>query len=114
MKKIIFIIFCNLLLILIFLGILEFSLYKSYTRKHPEIKYERKEVEYENVLKYYSLRQPVGLEYIKKPILLAGCSFAYGQGLNEEQKGSYTLFSDGASAGLEAVRYIKIMEMKYE
>ncbi|MBQ8886077.1 MAG: hypothetical protein IJY61_00055 [Candidatus Gastranaerophilales bacterium] len=36
-------------------------------------------------------RQPVGLEYNKKPIVIFGCSYAYGQGLNSNQTLSYKL-----------------------
>ena len=91
MKKIIFIIFCNLLLIIIFLGILEFTLYINHHNNYPEAKYKIKEIRYYDVINYYTFRKPIGINYQKQPIILAGCSYAYGQGLREEQTFGYKL-----------------------
>ena len=38
-----------------------------------------------------SFRSPVGLNYTKKPILIFGCSYAYGLDLQEEETFSYKL-----------------------
>ena len=91
MKKIINIILINLLLIMIFLGIFEFGLYQNHHNNQPEIIYKIKEVKYDNVLEHYNLKQPVGINYKKQPIILAGCSYAYGQELNDEQTFGYKL-----------------------
>ena len=91
MKKIISIILFNLLLIVIFLGIFEFCLYQNHHKNQPEINYKIKEVKYNDILNYYRLRPAVGVENSKRPIILAGCSYAYGQGLNDEQTFGYKL-----------------------
>jgi len=47
---------------------------------------------FENKFKYFYkevMRKPVGLNYKKKPILFLGCSYAYGEHLNDEETISY-------------------------
>lgn len=91
MKKIIKIILCNILVGLVILGILEVGLYLNYKKNHPEITYSIKEVSYDKVLDYYNERPVQGKEYSKQPIILAGCSFAYGQNLENEETFGYKL-----------------------
>ena len=43
------------------------------------------------IIKENNLRKPVGLEYTKKPILIMGCSYAYGWGLDEKDTLGYKL-----------------------
>ncbi len=52
--------------------------------------YDTFDDEYEYV-KNNRLRKPVGLNYKKKPILLTGCSFAYGYNLKENENLGYRL-----------------------
>jgi len=47
---------------------------------------------FENKFKYFYkkvMRKPVGLKYKKKPILFLGCSYAYGEHLDEKETLSY-------------------------
>lgn len=49
---------------------------------------------FDNVYEYvkiHKMRKPEGLKYSKKPIILFGCSFAYGDSLNNNQTLSYKL-----------------------
>lgn len=48
------------------------------------------EEEYD-VIKVNNFRKPEGLNYKKKPIIIFGCSFAYGEGLSNNQTFSYKL-----------------------
>lgn len=91
MKKILNIILCNILVIIVILAILEVGLFINYKRNHPEIPYSIKEVKYSNVLNYYKTIPVQGKEYKKRPIIIGGCSFAYGQGLTEKQTFGYKL-----------------------
>lgn len=91
MNKNIKIILFNIFIFLILLGLFEVGLFLNYNHHHPEIRYEIKEVKYSNVLDYYKLQPVQGKDYTKRPIILAGCSFAYGQGLTEEQTFGYKL-----------------------
>lgn len=91
MNKCIKIILCNLFIIAILLGLLEFGLFFNYKRIHPEIKYEIREMKYDNVVGYYNFRPVQGKGYKKRPIILAGCSFAYGMGLKEEETLGYKI-----------------------
>lgn len=91
MNKCIKIILCNLFIIAILLGLLEFGLYFNYKRIHPEIKYEIREMKYDNAVGYYNFRPVQGKGYKKPPIILAGCSFAYGMGLKENETLGYKL-----------------------
>lgn len=44
-----------------------------------------------DMIKREKLRKPIGLEYKNKPILLLGCSYNYGYGLNENETFAYLL-----------------------
>ncbi len=61
---------------------------KEYPYKWNQFKNFDSEYEY---IKNEKLRKPIGLNYKKKPILLMGCSFAYGYGLNEDENLGYKL-----------------------
>ena len=56
----------------------KWNFYKNFDDKYEYIKLNR-------------LRKPVGLNYKKKPILLMGCSFAYGYNLKENENLGYRL-----------------------
>ena len=85
MKKIFYILIINLVLIFIFLGCLELYLYNSHKKHYPDVSYKIKKVHYNNILSLYRLSPVEGEFYTKRPILLLGCSYAYGQGLNRNQ-----------------------------
>ena len=91
MKKIFNIILCNILVGLLILSILEIGLFLNYKKNHPEIIYEIKEVKYNNVLEYYNPRPFQGTKYKKQPLIIGGCSFAFGQGLKNEETFDYRL-----------------------
>ncbi len=106
MKKIfkrIFIILINLIIIILLTELIcylscIFSLNEKYEGFFARIKkyeynlnyYRDFEDTYENI-KTNRLRKPVGLNYKNKPILLMGCSFAYGYKLNENENLGYRL-----------------------
>lgn len=100
-KKIFFII----IILFILLVIMEITLYIAYgkrvkkelekqhsTYSYPE--YSPKLMDFDD---WYKLncpkcfRNPVGLNYKKMPIIIFGCSFAYGERIDEEQTVSYKL-----------------------
>ncbi len=85
MKKIAGILIINLIVLFLVFMILEYALYRNYHSYHPEIPYKIQKFYYDNIFKAYRLRPFEGVEYNKRPILLLGCSYAYGQGLTDEQ-----------------------------
>lgn len=91
MQKNIKIFISNLILIVLFTGLFELGLYLNYRKNHPEIIYKIQEVNYKDVLKYYRLQPEIGLNYTKQPLILAGCSYAYGQELETNQTFGYKL-----------------------
>ncbi len=108
MKKIFLIIRTNIILFLIIIISLEFLVWGCENLKlkindkfqnnnfpisfHPGIK--RMEIinleEFKDYRKTWT-RKPEGLNYTKKPIVIFGCSYAYGFGLDNEQTFSYKL-----------------------
>ena len=106
MKKIfkrIFIILINLIIIILLTELIcylscIFSLDEKYEGFFARIKkYGYKWNYYGNFddtyeyIKTNKLRKPVGLKYKRKPILLMGCSFAYGYNLKENENLGYRL-----------------------
>lgn len=85
MKKIFGIFIINVLLLGVFLSFLEFYLYKNHKSNYPEVKYRIEKFPYKDILTIYTLRKPEGTNYKKRPLILAGCSYAYGQGLEENK-----------------------------
>lgn len=63
----------------------------AYTHFQEKLKYslKRKDFSVENTESYY--RKPCGLQYKKPPVLIYGCSFAYGGLLNENEHVGYLL-----------------------
>ena len=95
MKKKIFIILLNLVFIFI---IVEGTCYLSYCKKYDyrpfHSPYCVKRLPFDSFFSFVKkdgFRPPVGLEYKKRPIVLFGCSFAWGWGLEEEQRFQYKL-----------------------
>ena len=66
------------------------NLYKSTSFKEGLEKFYSKEINSNNINKY-RLRHPEGLQYKSNPILLLGCSYAYGQDLENTQTFGYKL-----------------------
>lgn len=110
MKKFFKILFVNLLLLVAVFMLCEFTLFNLAKHKYSkEIKFKhevnehgktpRNEyIEYKpfpNNFNYVdsknTMRDIVGLEYNKNPILIFGCSFAFGDGLQENETFSYLL-----------------------
>ncbi len=91
MKKVLKLILINAGILFICFAILEFCLYHNFHSHHPEFKYTIKRFNYDNILKLYPLRPFEGLEYNARPIIITGCSYAYGQGLEREQTFGYKL-----------------------
>ena len=98
-KKTLKIILINILyLILLFIGFEIFFYIKDtnfISKKHSlkDIHYSLKKEPFKNKFNDFKreMRRPVGLKYKKKPILFLGCSYAYGQFLNEEDTLSYKI-----------------------
>lgn len=87
MKKV-GIIFVNLiLLILIVIGAEYYSYSEANKYFVDNVPYFRKKVDttVETLKEDYNMRRPCGLNYGKKPILIYGCSVAYGFALPEEE-----------------------------
>ena len=93
------VVFFNLLFLTLLLAIIEFFAYKSasntYCNLNDKLQNKNDKLSYNINLQTADdafkqqisnqLRSPVGLNYKKKPILLFGCSYTYGLGLNENQ-----------------------------
>jgi len=97
MKKVLKIIIINILLIIfLFIGF-ETYFYKKYfdffkTNSPNKSHHSFKKEPFENKFKNFYLtiiRKPVGLNYKKKPILFLGCSYAYGEHLDNKETISY-------------------------
>ena len=91
LKKFISVFLINFFISCIFLSFLELYLYHNHKKNYPEISYQIKKFPYKDILSLYKFRQPVGLNFSSRPIVFLGCSYAYGQGLNEHQTVSFKL-----------------------
>lgn len=91
MKKILKIIIINLLLFLILAVVLEACLFFHFKMRNPEAKYNLKHLDYIESFKFFNPREPVGLNYTKRPIMLLGGSFIYGLHLEGEHTPHYKL-----------------------
>ena len=89
--KIFKIICINLLVLLIFFAIFELILVRGYKKENPDDVYHIGRIAYKSLLSPDKFRKPEGLNYTKRPILLFGCSFAYGQGLEDKDTFGYKL-----------------------
>ncbi len=86
------IILINIFIVIIFLITGEVICYYKDTNefeKRPSYTLNKKEYEVKELKK--NMRKPSGLEYKKRPILIYGCSYAYGFGLKEEETFGYQL-----------------------
>ncbi len=91
MKKLFCIFTINLILLLMLMMVLEICLYYHHKKSYPEIAYIIKKFNYKDILSMYKLRPVEGINYSKSPLIVFGCSYAYGQGLNIEQTFGYKL-----------------------
>ena len=103
MKRILLIIFINILVFSVLLGIIEASIYlhhKKYTFEDTSFGYSfinppqnNDDLEYffNGSNEYGYGRVPDGTEYKSDPIIIFGCSFAYGMELNKDQTIGYKL-----------------------
>lgn len=90
MKKVFKIISINLILfIIVFVWFCSFLNENRINSEMSHITFEEFVSKYYKNIKYF--RQPEGLKYSKKPIILYGCSFAYGQHLDVKDTFSYKL-----------------------
>ncbi len=104
-KKIIFILFANVIILILLLFVCDFLIYSYYYKTYDNL-YDKLKFKYLAKVNYlidlktyfngsnniYRGRKPDGLEYSEnKPIVLFGCSFAHGQFLNYKQTLSYKL-----------------------
>ena len=105
-KKILLIIFLNLIILILLFFICDYFVYKTYINIYKTIPpYDIENFHYEIITKKRVLkrelktfrnwlRKPDGLQYKNKSkhsIVLFGCSYAYGEGLSQEQTLSYKL-----------------------
>lgn len=79
------IIFFNILILFLLLCIFEVFLVIDNKRKAPNDKYHIGKLPYINLLRPERFRKPSGLNGTKQPIIILGCSFAYGWALKDEQ-----------------------------
>lgn len=89
--KILKYLFINIVLIIVILGMFEFVLVRDYISKHPEDTYHIGKVPYTHLITSDRFRHPEGLNYKKRPIILFGCSYAYGQGLEDKESFTFKL-----------------------
>lgn len=140
MKKFLSILICNIILIIGILGLCEFLTYKYQAKifydTHPKI-FPINKYSYEILYPLYLTdlrnyfngqnnlfygRLPDGTEYKNKtPIILFGCSYAFGQHLNSNQTLSYKLahnlkrpvFNRGISGGSFQHMYMQVMDNSF-
>lgn len=74
--------FVNIVLLFLIFCLSEFCLFKSTQKIIPNLKYHIQKMPYLNSVYGEKFREPAGLEYKTRPIVLLGCSFAFGQGLD--------------------------------
>ncbi len=103
MKRILLIILINIIISIVLLGIIEAGIYlrhKKYTFENttfgysfinPPQNYENLELFFNGSNEYGYGRVPDGTEYNSDPIIIFGCSFAYGMELNQDQTFGYKL-----------------------
>lgn len=84
-KKGLSILFVNIVLCGVFLAFLEYGLYRNHVKNYPGTPYTIKKFPYKNILSIYKLRPVEGKEFESNPVILTGCSYAYGQALNNEE-----------------------------
>lgn len=92
MKKFFLLIFINILLIILVTAFVEFYLYNENTKyldNKPFYTWKKEDFSINSIKK--DIREPSGLCYKKNPIIIYGCSVAYGFGLDKEQTFSYKL-----------------------
>lgn len=89
--KIIKIIAINVALLVILLAVIEFCLFYSFSKGDSKIKYNLKPIPYKNFLEYSFPREPVGLQYKNRPIILTGCSYIYGLFMEDNHTPYYKL-----------------------
>lgn len=90
--KIFKILVVNILLLLSFFAFSEFVLFKENQKKIPDVKYHIGKIPYIYLLLSPDRFRPVsGESYVKKPIIILGCSFAYGFDLKYEDTIGYKL-----------------------
>lgn len=86
------IVITNILLLILVFCVAEFLAYKEasiYLKQSIKYTWKKEDYSLDNLKK--SMRTPCGLKYKKPPILIYGCSYAYGFGLNEENTFGYKL-----------------------
>lgn len=93
--KLLRLIFINILVLFILLLILEFTLYNFSKKIAYNHNYYPKYFGGIKIFGYVKekklMRKPEGLQYKKAPIIVFGCSFAYGNNLNDNQTFSHKL-----------------------
>lgn len=130
MKKF-FIVLSNILLLFLVFAFFEFYFFSEEKKRfdNKDVKYSlvKEDFNMDSFLQNSKIRKPLGLEYNKRPVLIYGCSFAYGFKLQEEETLGYNIsqkckrpvYNFGASAkGLQHAYYLiknsKIIEPEPE
>lgn len=81
----------NILLFIALFALSEFVLFQKNLNKVPGIKYRIEKIPYRNLLSPERFRPVSGESFNKRPIILFGCSFAYGFSLKDEETIGYKL-----------------------
>jgi len=90
MKKIFLILLVNLILFAVLsAGLVSYLNRNRINNEMSRISFEEFVNKYYKNIKFF--RQPEGLKYSKKPVILYGCSFAYGENLDVKDTFSYKL-----------------------
>ncbi len=85
MKKFFKILLINIIFLFFASAIMEIILVKHYRRFHPNSDYKITRMSYDRLFEIYKFRPVEGREYKKRPIIILGCSYAYGLGLRVEE-----------------------------
>lgn len=89
--KIIKIILINLLVLFFLFVVFEYFLFLDNKKKSPNDEYHIGKIPYINLLRPERFRPVSGLSFSKRPVIILGCSFAYGKFLNDDETLSYKL-----------------------
>ena len=93
-KKLILVFILNIIFILVFLTFFELFISFQEKKKYGWVNFNhiiRPDFTMENIYNIDKFRKTWGLEYKKPPIVIYGCSFAYGQNLKDEETLGYFL-----------------------
>lgn len=82
--KIFLIIIVNLLFFVAAFLILDYTAFKMQKMNNYDLN-KKRNFDFQTYITHVPLRDPIGTQYNKKPIIVSGCSYAYGAGVEENE-----------------------------